>query len=148
MTPTLSPAIFITPSPLRVTTDQDHPMFSSQDPTGYTAKTNIRNPEILNTLNSANHLPRGECNNMDFADSALVFAARAGYSSLGPAQPQQTFVCFLLISRRSRDTGGGMPLLSLSNVNDIKIGGWQFGAGWSSSVDLLLSDRQVRGDKE
>ena len=42
-----------------------------------TAKTNIRNlPEILSTLNFANHLPRGECNNMDFAGgAALVFAA-------------------------------------------------------------------------
>ena len=52
---------------------------------------------------------------MDFADSALVFAARAGYSSLGPAQPQQTFVCFLLmISELKRDSNvGGMPLLSL-----------------------------------
>ena len=84
---------------------------------------------------------------MDFAGSALVFAARAGYSSLGPASPQQTFVCFLLISRRSRDTGGGMPLLSLSNVNDIKIGGWQLCVGVVQSLRIygFLIARSVRG---
>ena len=123
----LSPAIFITPSSLRVTTDQDHPMFSSQHPTGYTAKTNIRNPEILNTLNSfANHLPRGECNNMDFAGSALVYLQPGLVTETSAAT---TDFCLFPVDIRDheRDSGGGM--LSQSNVNDIKIGGWQFGAG-------------------
>ena len=86
---------------------------------------------------------------MDFADSALVFAAQAGWLQCDH-QPTTDF-CLFPVDIRAHDRlmlAGGMPLLSLSNVNDIKIGGWQFGAGWSSSVDLLLSDRQVRGDKE
>ena len=70
----LSPSL-LPPPPCGVTTDQTI-RCSLPNIQQVTAKTNIRNPEILNTLNFANHLPRGECNNMDFAGgAALVFAA-------------------------------------------------------------------------
>ena len=57
-----------------------------------------------------------------------------------------------MISELTRDSNvGGMPLSAispLSNVNDIKIGGWQFGVGVVQLQDLWLSDRRVSGDGE
>ena len=133
MTPPLSPAIFITPSPLRVTTDQDHPMFSSQHPTGYTAKTNIRNPEILNTLNSsANHLPRGECNNMDFAGSELVYLQPGLVTATSAAT---TDFCLFPVDIRDHEIAEEECSLS-PTLTTLKLVAGNLVSGWSSSVDL------------
>ena len=125
--------------PPSVTTD--HPCLPT--PTGYSQK-QIRNPDILNPLNSANHLPGGACNNTDGAGLCTSICnqnCQPGWAATG--MPRQTCVCFLLISE-DWALRGMPPPLRVSTGNDIKIGGWQLCVGVVRGQDLWLSDRQVR----
>ena len=125
--------------PPSVTTD--HPCLPI--PTGYSQK-QIRNPDILNPLNSANHLPGGACNNTDGAGLCTSICnqnCQPGWAATG--MPRQTCVCFLLISE-DWALRGMPPPLRVSTGNDIKIGGWQLCVGVVRGQDLWLSDRQVR----